>query len=494
MDTIQATPQNPLLGRLARLLALGRDSLNPGAGTPAESAMGAFRPGDWLFGAPAKELEELSYGNLPMQVPPLARIPQFKKGRADSALETALMALPGPVGAAKVSLVGSAAARSVPAQYAQRGAVSLGGLPQLVATHASEKLLDPYAVRDMLRRGLHAPSIGLHAGSPNDYKPNAPALVFGTDKLAAMERQFPVSIYNRDAYLWNPSPASSSSIARQYADELEEIAAHRDHTVARMLPQFKHDSRLFQGIASGTTEHIPASQQAAIQASPLWHSVVGWEKHPFGGGALANSKALIDDYDQAFSGFLEKASDQNYGELALSGRPWPGRFQEGWRPDTDVPAIGPGSRLPAGHPIAAPSRMAEMKVYGDVPLDRENGSVGLWVPTDDIFRYSKTRSALEAWQEAGVPIWTPKDVSALNNLHPLNYEAPANFLHTLAPDTGGILSPLPEEAYSHGAGWLRDTDASSWALGDLYRAEHAKRHGSFWTSQDPRWLTFRPPK
>ena len=86
MPDIKASPGNETFLALLGALRRGRQAITPeGEGLGAKAGrfvldsvapMGAF-----------DEAENLAYGNMPMQVPPTSRIPQFKKGRADTIMD-----------------------------------------------------------------------------------------------------------------------------------------------------------------------------------------------------------------------------------------------------------------------------------------------------------------------------------------------------------------------------------------------------------------------
>lgn len=94
-DTIKATPQNRLVGQLAAFLRRAREAGDV-VDLPVLGGVGTM-----LLGKTPEELTEWSYGSGPLTVPEMTRVPQFKKGRAESFADLAL-ATPGlaPVGKA----------------------------------------------------------------------------------------------------------------------------------------------------------------------------------------------------------------------------------------------------------------------------------------------------------------------------------------------------------------------------------------------------------
>jgi hypothetical protein len=94
-DTIKATPQNRIVGQLAEFLRKARDTGDL-VNLPVLGGVGSM-----LMGQTPEELTQWSYGNGPLAVPEMTRVPQFKKGRAES-FSDLVMAAPGlaPVGKA----------------------------------------------------------------------------------------------------------------------------------------------------------------------------------------------------------------------------------------------------------------------------------------------------------------------------------------------------------------------------------------------------------
>lgn len=94
-DTIKATPQNRLVGQLAAFLRRAREAGDV-VDLPVLGGVGTM-----LMGKTPEELTEWSYGSGPLTVPEMTRVPQFKKGRAES-FSDLVMAAPGlaPVGKA----------------------------------------------------------------------------------------------------------------------------------------------------------------------------------------------------------------------------------------------------------------------------------------------------------------------------------------------------------------------------------------------------------
>ncbi len=75
-DNIQASPQSPALAWIAEKLRNARSA----GDTVTIPYLGGV--GTMMLGKSPEEVTELSYGNAPMQVPQITRVPQFKAGRA----------------------------------------------------------------------------------------------------------------------------------------------------------------------------------------------------------------------------------------------------------------------------------------------------------------------------------------------------------------------------------------------------------------------------
>jgi hypothetical protein len=86
VDRIRATPQSPALAQLAAVLRTGRDVADK-VQIPYLGGLGQM-----LMGKAPEEVEEWSYGNAPLTVPEMTRVPQFKRGRAESLADTVMAA------------------------------------------------------------------------------------------------------------------------------------------------------------------------------------------------------------------------------------------------------------------------------------------------------------------------------------------------------------------------------------------------------------------
>jgi hypothetical protein len=92
---MKAIPQQPNLARLAELLQNAKSSGNQYSVPNWVPLLGGSGAGDMLLGNAPEEIENWSYGDAPMRVPEMSNVPQFKKGRAQSLADTAML-LAGP--------------------------------------------------------------------------------------------------------------------------------------------------------------------------------------------------------------------------------------------------------------------------------------------------------------------------------------------------------------------------------------------------------------
>ena len=431
---LQATPQNPLLGLLARALYKARDVLSPAPDSWA--AEKGFNIADFLIADAPEEVENWSYGSTPFAVPQLSRIPQAKttvverdgkkerKSRAFMAADAAAFA---PFGMLD-NLAGGAA----------KGAIRLGGAPEAVASHTTpatgSKIL---AIRD---KGLYAPSIGLTAKTPSDYQSHNPHLVWRAGEL---DRQFPDSvppgIFNRDAFTWNPSYADGHmgrSIPEQFQSYKEWQSAPGQHNEwAMRLADLLGDERF--------TQMVPdkGSHTASILASPKFRSLAEWETSPHGMGALESlgggpaGLTNVQNYTWAFNELVRKhkLADQYGNPQSPALTQLLEQFPLLAQSKIDLQHLA-GSPLGDLYSTArnAPSAMGEMKIYApSVPAGPDVASV--YIPEASIY-------SLPEWQKAGYETYTPEAVHGINNAltgSTTARSAPGQVpIHVLAPPDG----------------------------------------------------------
>ena len=85
---MRALDQQPSLAKLAEMLQSTRSAGNQYSVPNWVPLLGGSGVGDMFLGKSPEEIENWSYGNAPMQVPEMSRVPQFKKGRATTLYET----------------------------------------------------------------------------------------------------------------------------------------------------------------------------------------------------------------------------------------------------------------------------------------------------------------------------------------------------------------------------------------------------------------------
>lgn len=125
-DSIKATPRNEALAWLAAKLRGARD-IGDVVQVPVLGGLGTM-----MLGKAPEELTEWSYGNAPLTVPEMTRVPQFKRGRADSFTDLAF----------------AAQGASPLAKIAERGAMAAG--------RAGERLAERVVPQVMERGGIGA--------------------------------------------------------------------------------------------------------------------------------------------------------------------------------------------------------------------------------------------------------------------------------------------------------------------------------------------------
>jgi hypothetical protein len=145
-DSIKATPQNPWLAKLAGALRAAQNAGDT-VQIPWVGGLGSLLLEDYV-----NEAEDLSYGNAPMTVPAMTRVPQFKKGRGD-VYAGLLFDAAGGKGVAKVAdkaamAVGKAGERyaeKVVPQIMERGGPMAGLLQDMAQGSRSQIFIGPEA-------------------------------------------------------------------------------------------------------------------------------------------------------------------------------------------------------------------------------------------------------------------------------------------------------------------------------------------------------------
>jgi hypothetical protein len=412
VPSLQPTKQNPVLASIAAALNRTRGFLNPAEGTPLHS-VDWFRPGNLLMGGFPEEVREWSYGNAPFQQTPLGdRLPKPKRTtweRMDTGeretVNRGLTSLDALL-AAPTELAAKGAVAGAPMMM---GAIRKGGEAGAVASHTTDSIHQLQSIRD---KGLFAPSIGLTYQRPSDYHGYNPHFVFKEGALdRPFEGQIPPGIWNRDAYVWNPSFGAYR--ADPVSHSIEEQWARRGPLTSweQRLAKAGQDMRLTQ-MSPG------ASQSAAIMASPRFSSLRDWEQSPFGMEALNSRRKEL--------GYLEDPNLANYAWTfdELSRRAGMGESTENVTPEmvdflTSIPAFArmmPQSldKFVKDDAVKlldlarkAPSAMGEMKIYApSVPAGPDEAR---------IFLPPGQKQHLDMAEKLGYDTWTAGDLSRLEN-------------------------------------------------------------------------------
>jgi hypothetical protein len=161
---MKAIPQQPNLARLAELLQDAKSSGNQYSVPNWVPLLGGSGAGDMLLGNAPEEIENWSYGDMPMRVPEISNVPQFKKGRAQSLADTAML-LAGPA----ESTARNAMAGNVGMIIKPKGGNWLDayGKTPSRAAYKFERSVDP-ELADYARAGMHL--------MPHEYNETVPVM------------------------------------------------------------------------------------------------------------------------------------------------------------------------------------------------------------------------------------------------------------------------------------------------------------------------------
>lgn len=124
-DEIKASPQSASLAWLAEKLRAARSA----GDTVTLPLLGGV--GTMMLGKAPEEVTEWSYGNAPLHVPAMTRVPQFKKDRAESLADTlfaAQAAAPAARMAPRAARELAPAAGAMAMRAAEVGGMPVGGL------------------------------------------------------------------------------------------------------------------------------------------------------------------------------------------------------------------------------------------------------------------------------------------------------------------------------------------------------------------------------
>lgn len=149
---LKASPRNQALGALADKLSRLKELGNKYQVLDQVPLLGGTGLGDLFLGQGPEEVSNWSYGNAPMQIPEMTRIPQMKKGRAESLADAVFMgadigglgALAGALGSKGLRNVASSASRVGPKRLVpQVGAIKPKGGNWVMDLKAGKAIGDP---------------------------------------------------------------------------------------------------------------------------------------------------------------------------------------------------------------------------------------------------------------------------------------------------------------------------------------------------------------
>jgi hypothetical protein len=160
----RAIPQQPSLAKLAEFLQNAKSSGNQYSVPNWVPLLGGSGAGDMLLGNAPEEIENWSYGDAPMRVPEMSNVPQFKKGRAQSLADTAML-LAGPA----ESTARNAMAGNVGMIIKPKGGnwLDVYGRTPSRAAHQFERSVDP-ELAGYARAGMHL--------MPHEYNETVPVM------------------------------------------------------------------------------------------------------------------------------------------------------------------------------------------------------------------------------------------------------------------------------------------------------------------------------
>lgn len=155
MSDLINQPRNGALGAISDLLKWARDKSNTYVLDKRIPAVGGMGPGDFLLGKMPEEVNDWSYGNWPMQIPEMSRIPQVKTGRKQQLADTVLSAdIVGALGLAGAKMGGKgidALARTTmeaPMKTSRRNFLAGAGALTATAAAGGLPLLAKTAMKD----------------------------------------------------------------------------------------------------------------------------------------------------------------------------------------------------------------------------------------------------------------------------------------------------------------------------------------------------------
>lgn len=301
----------------------------------------------------------------------------------------------------------------------QRGAIRVGGNPDLYVSHAT----NPAKLDAIVKAGyLDAPSLGVSAREANDFAKDNPQFIF---RAGAVDPNKNIgTMVNRDGYFENPR-------IRGYDGEEQPEAFKRE--IARLLegkskPYNIPDLRLSQGWPGG-------GQSLAIAASPSFRSFEDYEKARGGARSLLNPDSRASTWQDIDNTVLKLAYKYDYASV------------DDYVKDLTRRALGKEDLLP-GEPALweqlkdSPSAMAEFKIYDKLGLNPNEAFMYLPKLPD---RYDLRRQ-YEKLRDSGMPIITAREL-ADPEVYDLSFSAAKKLADTVPPTGEFKLPPRLESGH-----------------------------------------------
>lgn len=329
----------------------------------------------------------------------------------------------------------------------QRGAIRVGGDPELFASHATTAENLKAALGKGRSLELYSPSIGITRGmDPANFGnlilvPKVGAFDPATSTSTLFNRDAWTSRYNdyqgkslgsivensdlvqklRDMGVKLPEPAAMSVRARQRLEDLFHDAR-------------PEDTKLNEGLGFGEQGDGPGGlHQVAIKLSPAFRSLKQYEESPVGAKLLNGQsersfqrKAL----DKAFGNDTWVGHDAMSALVGLAGlgpenfktalpgsravrQAWAnngfaGQFAADMQDPQTVGDLWKKASLARRLIRHTPSKYAELKVHGPAPVNAENWAFGFVRPGSSEYFPDEVRGAL---YRAGVPVLSPNDIA-----------------------------------------------------------------------------------
>jgi hypothetical protein len=273
--------------------------------------VGGSGVGDMFLGKSPEEIENWSYGNAPMQVPEMSRVPQFKKGRAQSLADTAML-LSGPA----ESTARNAAAGNVGMIIKPKGGNWAKDLTDLASFRELANDLPENFPRDWLHKKL-ASYVKNEMATPEDpiraiaeKWPEKRSQLLSEqnskkEKLSDLLNKYqtepaPVDVVDVDAW----RNARTRTVGRDIGDIEKEIGRLEDYNplhytpdMSHLPPQFVHEIREELG--------YPKEGLAKSELGKDWESISDYSIRP-----------------QKIKSYLERAEDNPSVAGTIQNNPW----------------------------------------------------------------------------------------------------------------------------------------------------------------------------